>query len=288
MAKKETILAQQAAAFASTVNTGMSPLDLAVYCWMEGWKAGHRARVEANASLTKVEKDALAQIEDEEWRALMEEWLAYKKEKKQTYKTVASILACHKRMRRLSGDVLQQARANLEFSIGNGYDGFFAETQRTEPAGGTANTGVNDLFTALKVEPRMVGAPVGNGDATAKTGGTEGQHSPTLSWEEEYRAKSMAARLPEGQWKLTGADGQTLWNVLMSVKGKVSEQEYRYWIEPAACADTVDGKALIVKYYGSRYKGQNPKQNTAFLLFLDELRKAFAERIEDVKLKVES
>lgn len=259
MAKKETILMQQAAAFASTVNTGMSPLDLAVYCWMEGWKAGHRARVEANASLTKVEKDALAQIEDEEWRALMEEWLAYKKEKKQTYKTVASILACHKRMRRLSGDVLQQARANLEFSIGNGYDGFFAETQRTEPAGVTANTGVNDL-----------------------------QHSPTLSWEEEYRAKSMAARLPEGQWKMTGADGQTLWNVLMSVKGKVSEQEYRYWIEPAACADTVDGKALIVKYYGSRYKGQNPKQNTAFLLFLDELRKAFAGRIEDVKLKVES
>jgi len=55
----------------------------------------------------------------------MQTWLAYKREKKQTYKGPKSIKVCYKKLRKLSGGNAGVAQEIVEQSIGNNWSGLF-------------------------------------------------------------------------------------------------------------------------------------------------------------------
>lgn len=96
------------------------------------------------------------------------------------------------------------------------------------------------------------------------------------------RREGVAA-IPEGQWRLLSIDKKTLWEAMQAARAEVSEMEYKHWIEPAACAEMVNGKRLVVRYYGAGYRGQNPMQAQAFLKLTKHLRGKFPGKIDGIE-----
>ncbi len=92
-----------------------------------------------------------------------------------------------------------------------------------------------------------------------------------------------ASTLPEGWWRLLSIDKKTLWDAMQAARAEVSEMEYKHWIEPAACAEMVNGKRLVVRYYGAGYRGQNPMQAQAFLKLTKHLREKFPGKIDGIE-----
>ena len=95
----------------------------AQYCFAQGYAAGHRARIEEAATLQAVEEEALAQIADEAWRALMQQWLDYKKTIHKRYTLVSSIVGCYEELHQHSGGDIEVARQWMQRSINSGYIG---------------------------------------------------------------------------------------------------------------------------------------------------------------------
>lgn len=61
-----------------------------------------------------------------EWAELIEEWLQYKRSRRETYKSSQSIRALITRIKKLSGNNPQQAKKIIEQSIANNWAGLFA------------------------------------------------------------------------------------------------------------------------------------------------------------------
>lgn len=246
---------------------------IVVEAWMAGYEAG-RAHPSSSSGaggsegvrLKPFEKEALKQIADEEWREMVHEWLIYKRERKESYKGATQVLALYRRMRKLAEDDPVQARANLDFSMGNNYSGLFADTQR----GSLSPTPSRPLPTSPSGEEErpLPASPLGEEKKREV---------------KEARQEMKPAALPEGWWRLTGLDKKSLWEVMQAARQEVSEQEYKHWIEPVAAADLVERDTLIIPYYGSGYRGQNPMQAMAFLAMLKHLRKVFEGRIANAR-----
>jgi len=62
----------------------------------------------------------------DEWKPVVKEWLEYKRVKKQSYKSQASLTAMLKMLRKKSGDSVERAKEIVDHSTGNNYDGLFA------------------------------------------------------------------------------------------------------------------------------------------------------------------
>jgi hypothetical protein len=58
-----------------------------------------------------------------EWKSLFEEWLLYKKSRKEYYKTQQSIEACYRNLKTLSRNDINIGRKVLDKSMGNNYQG---------------------------------------------------------------------------------------------------------------------------------------------------------------------
>jgi hypothetical protein len=67
------------------------------------------------------------------WDAVIEPWLEYKKEKKQSYKGERSLKALKTKLKRLSGDNLEVARQIIEQSMANNYSGLFELKEQSKP-----------------------------------------------------------------------------------------------------------------------------------------------------------
>ena len=93
------------------------------HCWLEGYKAGHRARIEESASLAAVEESALGEVPDGPWRELISSWLNYKRSRHSRYTTVAGILECYQTLLRDSCGDIGEARQTVNQSIANNYQG---------------------------------------------------------------------------------------------------------------------------------------------------------------------
>lgn len=62
---------------------------------------------------------------EETWKPLFFEWLAYKKSRKEYYKTQQSIEACYRNLKMLSRNDILIGRKVLDKSMGNNYQGLF-------------------------------------------------------------------------------------------------------------------------------------------------------------------
>ena len=65
-------------------------------------------------------------LQTDEERQLLQKWLDYKKERRETYKTQSSIEQCFKRLATLSNGNIQVANAIIDQSIANNWSGLFA------------------------------------------------------------------------------------------------------------------------------------------------------------------
>lgn len=82
-----------------------------------------------NITLTKApnftEKLPLEVDGDEEWRKLIQTWLEYKRNRKETYKTSKSVELFEKKLRKMSNNDFHVASEIIENSMANNYAGIF-------------------------------------------------------------------------------------------------------------------------------------------------------------------
>lgn len=78
------------------------------------------------------------EILDPRFRRQMLEWLEYKKEIKDMYKSDASVKKCEKMLIEMSGGSIQKAQEIIDFSIANNYKGLY---QKDKGYGSRKGTG---------------------------------------------------------------------------------------------------------------------------------------------------
>ena len=86
---------------------------------------------EIDILLQKITND-LPLINRDKWKGLVQEWLSYKREKKQTYRSERSLRAFIKNLRNLSDDEFLKAEQIINRSIGNNWSGIFALSETTK------------------------------------------------------------------------------------------------------------------------------------------------------------
>lgn len=86
---------------------------------------------EIDILLQKITND-LPLINRDKWKGLVQEWLSYKREKKQTYRSERSLRAFIKNLRNLSNDEFLKAELIINRSIGNNWSGIFALNDSTK------------------------------------------------------------------------------------------------------------------------------------------------------------
>ena len=86
---------------------------------------------EIDILLQKITND-LPLINRDKWKGLVQEWLSYKREKKQTYRSERSLRAFIKNLRNLSNDEFLKAEQIINRSIGNNWSGIFALSDSTK------------------------------------------------------------------------------------------------------------------------------------------------------------
>ena len=75
------------------------------------------------------EKENINNIKNEDFKNLLEEWLEYKKEIKNSYKSSKSIKVFYNTLLKYSNNDIEKAREIINFSIANGYKGIFEPKQ---------------------------------------------------------------------------------------------------------------------------------------------------------------
>jgi hypothetical protein len=79
----------------------------------------------------KKELDLTTIIKDDNWLGLVKHWLKYKKERRETYKSLMSINTMYKKLIKNSNNDFDTAKKIIESAIANNYSGFFAiETKK--------------------------------------------------------------------------------------------------------------------------------------------------------------
>jgi hypothetical protein len=74
----------------------------------------------------KKELDLTTIIKDDNWLGLVKHWLKYKKERRETYKSLMSINTMYKKLIKNSNNDFDTAKKIIESAIANNYSGFFA------------------------------------------------------------------------------------------------------------------------------------------------------------------
>ena len=95
--------------------------------------------------------------------------------------------------------------------------------------------------------------------------------------------KSEENKVDVGLVKMVGIQALNLKNAIDRLKCEVSEQDFRYWVQPALYNEGLDGTTLVVFYRGNYYTGKYARQNAGFMRLLGELRKTFEECITDIR-----
>jgi hypothetical protein len=79
----------------------------------------------------KKELDLTTIIKDDNWLGLVKHWLKYKKERRETYKSLMSINTMYKKLIKNSNNDFDTAKKIIESAIANNYSGFFSiETKK--------------------------------------------------------------------------------------------------------------------------------------------------------------
>lgn len=93
----------------------------------EKFKDNNINNIIINNNIKRNNKEKTVNIDypNEEWQKLFEEWLSYKKEKKQSYKSVKSIQLCFNKLLEYSDENIVLAKNIIERSIVNNWSGFF-------------------------------------------------------------------------------------------------------------------------------------------------------------------
>ena len=90
------------------------------------------------------EKEKGCAEKEKEWDVVLQPWLEYKKERKQTYKSQRALKALKTKLINLSGDNLEVARLIIEQSMANNYAGLFELKETNNPVRSNHPHNAND------------------------------------------------------------------------------------------------------------------------------------------------
>ena len=80
----------------------------------------------------KKEKSDLPEFVEDAYKEIFSDWLQYKKEKRQTYKSEKSLKTCYDKLLKLSGNSPAVARQVVDQSIANNWSGLFEIKQNAQ------------------------------------------------------------------------------------------------------------------------------------------------------------